>query len=190
MISDLSEQDIPRVVKIHRQELPGFLTELGVEFLKCYYRNSMKVGEVFTVVYKRDGVVRAFATGAYSTRDLNRKILLQDPFRFTIIMVEYLITHLGSFAKIFSTFSYPGFKEDIPELLTIAVSRQYQKKGIGEKLFRVLEERFRQKSQKEFLISAYDRLPANGFYRKIGCRFERSFDFLGEKMNYYRMKLK
>jgi len=190
MIKKLTSQDINQVAKLHRRQLPGFLSELGEEFLGKFYKVSLGIPEIFTLVEKRNGQMIAFACCAESAKDLYGKIIFRDILSFGMIFLRYFITHIKDSVKLVKTLSYPGFRDDIPELLTIAVKKEHQGKGIGRKLFTAAVEEFRKRGVEKFQISVYDRLPANKFYQKIGCKFERSFDFLGEKMNYYSYKIK
>jgi ribosomal protein S18 acetylase RimI-like enzyme len=185
MLSPLTKKDIPQVVRIHITQLPGFLSQLGEGFLQKYYIYSMNIPEVFTILEKKNGEILGLATGATSTEKLHIKIISHDYFGFGIEILKYFITHPKGILKIVKTISYPGLTENIPELLTIAVKSDHQKKGIGIRLFMEIAQNMKKKGSKKFLISVYDRLPANGFYKKIGCRFFKSFIFLGEKMNYY-----
>jgi ribosomal protein S18 acetylase RimI-like enzyme len=190
MIVNLQKSDISEVVRIHMEELPGFLTKLGKGFLNKYYIYSLNIPEIFTIVEKQNGEIAGFATGSTSISNLNRKIIFKDFFGFGYEVLKYVFTHISETGKIVQAFTYPGFNKDVPELLTIAIGKKYQRKGIGRKLFRVIAETFNKREKTKFLVSVYDRLPANGFYLKMGCRKHKSFDFLGEKMNYYEYTIK
>ncbi len=185
MIKNLSVSDVQHVAKIHRRELSGFLSELGERFLQHFYKESLHIPEMFTLVEIENDQILGIVSGITSVKGLYKKIIFRDIIGFGIVFLSYFITHPIQIVKMVQTLSYPGFEEDIPELLIIAVSREYQKKGIGKKLFHAVVEEFKNRKIKRFKISVYDRLPANGFYKKIGCKFDSSFDFLGEKMNYY-----
>lgn len=185
MIIKLTQSDVNEAAIIHKKELPGFLSELGSNFLKKFYIASISVPEVFTFIYKDKGIIKGLVTGTESSYGLNKKIIYQDIIGFGYEFISYFATHPKALVKMVNTTKYPGFQERFPELLSIAVSRNYQREGIGKMLFAALAREFKKRGIKQFKISAYDRLPSNGFYKKIGCRLDNSFDFLGEKMNYY-----
>ena len=185
MIAKIKIDDIPQVVKIHRQELPGFLSELGEDFLKKFYDASLDIPEIFTLVEKENEQVLGFVTGATRVKGLYKEIIFRDVFSFIWLILNNLITHPKNIVKMAKILAYPGFAEDIPEILTIVVSKSHQGKGIGKKLWTEAVKEFQKRGFKKFRVSIYDRLPANEFYKKMGCRFEKSFQFLGEKMNYY-----
>lgn len=185
MIKQLELLDINQVVFIHHQELSGFLSKIGQGFLKKFYEVSLNSSDMFTFVYKENGKILGFAGGVMTSRGLNHRIIVKDPLGFGMVLLKHLILHPTHILKLFQTLSYPGFDKDMPELLSIAVSQKHQGKGIGKKLFLEVAGEFNKRKKKEFLVSVYDRLPANKFYIKMGCRQHKSFEFLGERMNYY-----
>lgn len=190
MIKNLTLIDIPQVARIHKQELSGFLPELGVEFLENFYKVSLDIPEMFTLVEKKNEQILGFVSGIESAKGLYKKVILKNPIGFGILFLRYFITHPEKIVNMLKILTYPGFSDDSPELLTIAVKKDYQKRGIGKNLFQKTVEEFRKRKIKKFKISVYDKLPANGFYKKISCKFLSSFNFLGEKMNYYSYEKK
>lgn len=185
MIEDLTLNDILQVANIHKQELSGFLPELGEEFLKKFYQVNLDIPEMFTLVEKENEQILGFVSGIESAKGLYKKVILRNPVGFGILLLRYFITHPKEIVKMLKILTYPGFKDNSPELLTIAVIGRLQRKGIGTKLFNACRLEFQKRGIKKFKISVYDRLSANEFYKKIGCKFDQSFEFLGEKMNYY-----
>lgn len=185
MIKNLEIADISQVAKIHERELSGFLSRLGSPFLEKFYRASLDIPEMFTLVKKQNEQILGFVSGIVSTKGLYKKVIFRNPIFFGILFLRHFITHPQEIIQVLKILTYPGFSEDNPELLTIAVVSEAQRKGIGTKLFHACVREFRKRGIRKFKISVYERLPANVFYQKIGCRFENSFNFLGEKMNYY-----
>lgn len=189
MIKKLANKDIPQVVKIHKTELHGFLSELGEGFLGKFYEVSLTIPEIFTLVEKKNEQVLGFATGTTGTKGLYKKVVSRDVISFIWLTLNNFITHPKNIVKTVKVLAYPGFSDDIPELLTIAVDKHYQGQGIGTKLFKETVKEFQKRGAGKFRASTYDKLPANNFYKKTGCKLEKSFTFLGEKMNYYRYNL-
>ena len=185
MLKPLCQNNIDQVAKIHQKELSGFLSQLGVRFLEKFYRVSLDISEMFTYIDENQGKVMGFVSGIENPRGLNKKVIMKEPFGFIYHILRYFITHPTEGVKIVKTLTYPGFTSNSPELLSIAVSKAYQKKGIGKKLFEKVIQEFRERGYDKFKISVYDRLEANGFYQKMGCKKITSFLFLGEEMNYY-----
>lgn len=190
MIKQLSLSDVYQVACLHKQELSGFLPELGEAFLEKFYKVSLSLPEIFTLVEIENEQILGFVTGCTRTKGLYKKIIFKDIIGFATVFLNYFITHPGNLVKMVKILTYPGFTDDSPELLTIAIIGHRQRKGIGTKLFNGCVKEFRKRGIKKFRISVYDRLTANDFYKKIGCRFEKSFEFLEEKMNYYGYEVK
>lgn len=188
MIEKLEQRDIDQLVRLYRRELPGFLSDLGDDFLKRFYQASLSIPKMYTIVEKQNEQIIGFATFVTSVKELYFRTISQDILGFAWIFLRYFITHIDKTIKVLQAFTYPGFREDIPELLTIVVDKNHQGKGIGRKLFSRVSEELAKKGVKEFKISTYACMRANGFYKKIGCKFDRSFNFLSEKMNYYIYK--
>ena len=189
MIRQISAKDIRQVVELHKNELSGFLSELGIPFLKKFYKVSFDIPEMFTYVEENNGHILGFTSGISRTKGLYKKIIFKNIFYLIVPLLSYFIVHPLKVIKMLKILSYPAFSEDIPELLTLVVKKEEQNRGIGRKLFQAVSEEFEKRRIKEFYVSAYERLLANGFYRKIGCRLDRSFNFLGEKMNYYKCRI-
>lgn len=189
MVSKLTEEDIKSVAHLHRQELKGFLPELGSDFLELLYRTSLEMPEMFTFTAKEDDKTTGFVSSIISTKGLYKKILYRHPIHVVMILLNHFITHPLNIIKFAKILTYPGFFENNAELLSIAVSDGHRLKGIGKRLFYSAVAEFKKRGINKFKISVYDRLAANGFYRKIGCRQISSFNFLGERMNYYEYKI-
>lgn len=185
MIRPLERKDIITVSKIHTQELPGFLSEMGATFLENFYLASLGVSTMFTLVYLYDNRVVGLATGITHSKGLFKVILEKRFIQFIYIILIHIITHPSSLRKIFTVITYPGISTDHAELLTIAVDRRFRDRGVGKRLTVEIVREFKKMRIKRFLVSVYDRLPSNEFYKKMGFQYKRSFDFLGEKMNYY-----
>jgi ribosomal protein S18 acetylase RimI-like enzyme len=189
-IEYLKPDDIGQVVEIYHRELPGFLSRLGPDFLNEFYKVSLGVPEMLTFVYKEKGEVLGFASGVNGLKGINRRIIMKHPIKFGYLLLKHIITHPADSPKMMKTLGYPGFSGEMPELLTIAVSKKHRGKGIGRKLLKAVSEEFKKRGKKQFLVSVYDRLPANIFYLKTGGKLHKSFDFLGGKMNYYLYELR
>lgn len=185
MIKELNREYIKQVAQIHRDELSGFLPEMGTDFLSKFYKSSLSIPEIFTFVEVDNDKVLGFVTGVTNAEGLYKKIVLSDPVAYALIFLKHVIIHPASVVRLVRILFYPGFNIPGPELLTIAVSKSVRKIGIGTKLFDKTKAEFKKRGISKFKISVYERLPANKFYRKLGCKYVESFMFLGEKMNYY-----
>jgi ribosomal protein S18 acetylase RimI-like enzyme len=188
-IRSATADDVPAIVRIYMQELPGFLRELGEDFLVTFYTVTLTMPQMFTYVALSEESVVGFVSNATDVKGLNAAIIKTRPIHFFGHILLFILKHPIRVKKIFDSFLYPGFSHRSSELLTIAIDSDFHGKGIGKQLFDASVKEFQKRGVKEFLISAYDRLPANGFYKKLGCTSVKSFEFLGEQMNYYKFLL-
>ena len=79
MVTFLSSSDILSVSSLHKKELPGFLSKLGEYFLTEFYKTSLGIPSVFTLVYKKDGEIAGFATGVETSRGLLGTFFRENP---------------------------------------------------------------------------------------------------------------
>lgn len=186
MIKTLVKEDIPQVIFIHRQELKGLFSELGSSFLQEFYKSSLQVKEILTLVEKNNKEVVGFITMVSETRGLYFKILRANFLGVLLSLLGILFTHPFLLITLVKSISYTGFSVGGGEILTLCVEKSYQGKSIGRGLFLSAIQHFRKKDLPSFRISTYDKdSGANKFYIKMGCRLEKQFDFRGERMNYY-----
>lgn len=185
MIKPLENNYISDVARIHKQELSGFLPELGIDFLSEFYKTGLSIDEIFIFIDEDFGTVKGFVCNITEAEGLYKAIIFRSPIKFFLLFLKYFITHPQKIIKFLKIFAYPGFAEGGAELLSIAVDRKFQRKGIGRKLFRKSRQEFIKRGITKFRIGVYDRLSANEFYHKMDCRRVKSFDFMSEKMNYY-----
>ncbi|OGG21945.1 hypothetical protein A3D03_03025 [Candidatus Gottesmanbacteria bacterium RIFCSPHIGHO2_02_FULL_40_13] len=185
MIRELKAGDIDQVVNIHLGQLSGFLSQLGKNFLTKYYQTSLSTLEMFTKVEVNNEQILGFATGTVRLKGLIFKIISQDIIGFIFLFMNIFFTHPFLLLGTVKSLAYPGFSQDVPELLTIAVQKKYQKRGIGKKLFQAIKKEFHQRGIGRFQVSMYKRLPAAKFYEKMGCRLFKTFTFQSEPMSYY-----
>lgn len=189
MIKKLDSNDISLAVHLHRQELHGFLSELGNDFLKKFYEVSLGIPEMFTFIDTEENKVTGLVSGVESSEGLMKKIILKDVAGFFPPVMQYAVFHPLSATKMIQSMSYPGFSGTDAELLSIAVDGKSQGKGIGKKLFQKTVDEFKKRKIRNFKVSIYDGMKANTFYTKMGCTFDYQFAFLGKKMNYYKFNI-
>jgi len=181
----LKRLDIPSVAAIHSQELEGFLSTLGTNFLQRFYLRSLDIPEMFTVVAIEKDIVVGFATGVTRADGLLKKIIGRDIFWFFFFFLRYFCMHPQHIVIAMKTLLYPGLQSESAELLSLAVNKEHRGRGMGSALFMEIAKICQKQKCHSFAISAYVRLPANAFYQKLGCTLNKTFLFLGEEMNYY-----
>ena len=190
MIIKLNPKNIPQVALIHNQELHGLLSEMGEAFLIRFYKVSLSIPEMFTLVALQNNQILGFASSTLTAKGLYKKIIIKDILAFNLLFLRNFVTHPQLIPKFIKIYTYPGFSDNFPELLSIAVVEKYQNRGIGRKLFDAVSQEFQKRGYKSFKVSVYEGMPANDFYLKMGCKLDRSFNFIDETMNCYLYNIK
>src|SRR3989344_1796361 len=111
MVKKLNYDYVGQVAKLHKNELSGFLPELGEKFLEMFYRTSLDLAEMFTYIDEEKGQVEGFVSNITNTNGLYKKIFFRRPLRFILILLKYFITHPKKLGKFIKILTYPGFKE-------------------------------------------------------------------------------
>lgn len=189
MRKNYTETEIKQIATLHLRELSGFLPQLGQEFLEKFYRVALTCAQMFLFVEKEKDQIVGFVSGITTPKGLYKKIIFKDIIGFSFIFLKYFLIHPGQSIKFIKILLYPGFSENTPELLSIAISKDYQMRGIGRKLFYQTAKEFQRRGYSHFKISVYEKLAANGFYKKMNCNKIQSFEFLGQQMNYYLYRI-
>ena len=91
MIRKLQITDITQVVKLHKNELSGFLSELGIPFLKKFYKVSLDIPEMFTYVEENNGHNLGFTSGISRTKGLYKKIIFKNIFYLIVPLLVILL---------------------------------------------------------------------------------------------------
>lgn len=87
-----TKKDINSVVEIHMARFSSFfLTSLGKNFLKTFYKAFLKNPGVLLVLID-EGEVKGFAAGSRDNRGFFKKLLLNNILEFAFSVVKILIT--------------------------------------------------------------------------------------------------
>ncbi len=191
MIVPFKYEDIDEVVNIRYKELSsGLLSKLGKKFLYEYSKSLLKTPGIFVFVAKNNDRIVGFVSLTDEIERLHLRVIRNNFWGIFKALIEHLFLHPTSIGKIWETLSYSGFSNGGAELLSMAVDSSHQRKGWGKKIFQKVKREFRKKGIKYFRVSTYEKdIGANFFYKKMGCNLEKSFNFRGEKMNYYIYKV-
>lgn len=190
MIRPLKTQDIPSVVTIYRTELPGLLSVLDKGVLEQFYVFSLSTSQLFTLVHEDKRVIHGFVTGCTDTYGLMKTFVLKRHFNLLLPIIKTCMTHPKTVAKLINTLFYPGFTTSGAEILSLAITKRTQQKGIGKTLLHAALTAFAKRRIRSVRVSVYTRLPAQQFYTRTGAMKENTFDFNGEKMQYYRYTIR
>lgn len=171
MIYLAEKKDVSEIVQIHKQEIKeGFLSSLPAVFLEKIYLTIVESDISFCIVAKEKNEVIGFISGTVNINKLYH-YFIKRYFFYSIFM---LLPKIFNIKKIFETLFYPKKEKDLPktELLTIAVKKEFQGKGLGAKMFENFVFEMKNRGIKEFKVMVGEDLkPAIRFYEKNGFSF-------------------
>lgn len=193
MLRQAKKSDIRSLTRIHLLELHSdFLPSLGEKFLNLLYLSLLQSKMTFIYVYEINKNVQGFIVGSENFDYDFKKIILKKFIKFIIVLFPQIIKNFTVARNIFDTLLYTK-KENSPlkaELIIIAVSRQYHRKGIGRKLILHLEENFTNSSINRYKVSVNkNNFNANLFYKSVGFIKQNEFLLYGKKINLYTKKI-
>lgn len=176
-----SHYEIVQAVQIQLDEIQqGFLSSLGGKALELIFEHMARSpwGIMVLAVDELTGKVIGYVLGTIDTGRLYREFLLKRFPKAVWFFLPKVLT-LDRLVKIFETISYPRKNHDeaLPELLDIAVSKEYHGAGVATGLFRSFETVCRGRGVRAFKIPTGESLVrAHRFYEKMGavraCMFE------------------
>jgi ribosomal protein S18 acetylase RimI-like enzyme len=189
----------PAIADLHCQGISaGFLSRLGPGFLAALYKSIGRspYSRIFVAVNQDNQKVAGFAACSLDTSAMYRHILLRRGvlFFFLLLPRAFLPENLKF---IFETLFYnQKEKKKAPagsgkagpraELLSIAVSDDSRKKGVGRDLIAAMESYLKENGVTSYttVTSSLDR-DSNAFYKKCGFTFRREVRHHGNVLNEY-----
>ncbi len=187
MLRKARKSDVKTLAQIHSNELSTeFLPSLGIEFLIKLYRDFVVSDGVDIIVFENRDRVCGFIIGAKDFSRVFKKIIINNFFSYLYLITRKLITKPRMIKKVFETFLYTNKEETgfTSELIVIAVSNDFHRKGIGRKLIIELEKKFKKKQIKEYKVSVNKKNKrANTFYKSLGFVKIREFSLYNKRIN-------
>ena len=199
IISLAEEKDILSIAKIHKDEISkGFLSSLDISFLKRFYRALIKSKSSFCVVAKENSEVVGFIAGVSNMNTFYAYFLLHYFFQSFFILLPKIFS---SMKKILESLLYPvrnspphrpfgrvsaggvsngvdpKKEQSLPkaELLTIAVTKEFQGKGVGSLMLPVFIAEIKKRNINIFKVVVGEKLrPAIKFYEKNNFMFVKN----------------
>jgi len=179
MISKAQNKDCSQLAALHYQNInKGFLPKLGISFLKSLYR--FFVTRELVLVSKDEDKVLGFVSCAITSKGIMKRFMFYSPQAIFKLLFA-LMRKPGLIKPLLESLRASGLPEqesgeEIPEteLLSISVSQQAQKGGIGTQLLIALEQELKQRIIRKYKVIAGKKLTgANKFYLKNGFVFAK-----------------
>lgn len=168
------EEYFNQIAKIHQDEIvEGFLSTLGVKFLSKLYCKLCDSPYAFLYVAKINNRICGFICGSTDTAKVYKNFII----RYGIFILPIIIPKILSFKKIgrmLETLIYPQKKENVGlpknEILNFCISRDFQRKGIGKKLFTILVNEFKSLNFNRIkIVTGANQIKAQKFYESVGA---------------------
>lgn len=170
------KEDALRIAQIHKNEIHlGFLSTLHISFLKNLYEAIILSPYSFCVVARDNGAVIGFISGATSIGGLYR-YFFKKYFFSSLLPLLKKVGSLSFIKRSIENLLYPVKESDLPpaELLTMAVDRNFQGKGVASTIFADFLSEMRKRNILTFRALVGEELaPAISFYEKNGFIFKR-----------------
>jgi len=170
------------LAQIHKDEISaGFLSSLPSNFLEKFYISVIE--NDFSVIAKENGEIVGFIAGTADIGKLYSYFLKRYFFHSAVI----LLPKIFNLRKIMETLFYPKNKEIKAELLTIAVKKEFQGKGVARYMLEFFVSEMRKRGVNKFKVLVGEELkPAIRFYEKNGFKFlKRTEVHKGQKSMIY-----
>ena len=164
------KNDALEIAKIHEQEIKeGFLSSLKTEFLRKFYEAVIDSKYSFCIVAKEGNIVVGFVSGV---TDINifYKYFLKKYFFASVPILLPKILSFSIVKKTIETIFYPKRIKNLPqaELLTFAVKKEFQRQGLGSRLFKKLVDEMENRQIKIFKVLVGKEMDSLRFYEKNG----------------------
>lgn len=188
------DREVEQIAALHQRYLnKGFLSSLGMPFLKLMYQLMNNSHNAFYLIEEEDEKIVGFISGAISVRGFYKEFFKKNILREAVNLLPKLINPV-TLRKTLETLFYPLKKEnDLPdaELLSIVVEEHYQGKGVGRKLFMKLVNEFKKLGVFRFkVVVGSNLIDACRFYEKMGgVFFSETEVHKGEKSRIYKWDL-
>lgn len=182
MIYFAQKKDAFKMAKIHKQEINmGFLSSLPLPFLEKIYLSVIE--NDFCVVAKENNDIVGFIAGTSDIKKLY-SFFFKKYFFYSLFI---FLPKLFDIKKIIEDIFYIKKEEIKPELLTIAVKKDFQGRGIAREMLALFLSEMRKRGVRVFRVVVGEELKsAINFYEKNGFKFLKETEVhKGQKSRIY-----
>lgn len=195
-IRRMQSPDLDAVIHVHMDAFQGFfLTFLGTSFLREFYTGVCEDQSGIAIVYEHESV-SGFVVGTVQPSGFYRRLIQKRWWKFGIASLLPVMRKPSIIPRLLRAFTLPADMSatqiNTGTLMSLAVKRNCQGRGIGKQLVSAFLEdsRKRQIEVVNLTTDAIDNEATNEFYSKIGFTCARTFATPeGRLMNEYAIKL-
>jgi ribosomal protein S18 acetylase RimI-like enzyme len=193
MIVRLEREHVNDVARLHRHNLTGLLTNLGLSAIRAFYEGCSKTSSAIGFVYLENGEVRGFVLGSIRPDSLKTEALKANPAG-TIAGIILGIAHRpSSLVWLLKSFGGPdegSYSESVPELTYLAVSSESRGAGVGRQLVQAFTAAMRELGANAYELSVDDdNQQAISFYERLGFKLCGRYREFGISHRRYRLEI-
>jgi ribosomal protein S18 acetylase RimI-like enzyme len=166
-----------------------FLTELGLPFLKTYYKAATQAkGSIAICAVNEQGRIIGFATGCEHSNRYNRRLVIKNILPFSLQAIRIFFTRPKALYRLLKNFEKKTNSADdgnYAELLSIAVLPEAKGLGVGKELLERFEKEARDKRCNKLALTTdfYNNDQIVEFYTKNGfCIFYDFYTYPNRRM--------
>jgi SAM-dependent methyltransferase/ribosomal protein S18 acetylase RimI-like enzyme len=192
MIRRMEEKDAQAISKIHSEALKiGFLSTFGEDFLKALYEGIVQSEYGFGYVYFEDSEIVGFVSGTLDSSKLMKDIYRKKLLPLSRIIIHSTLRKPRILNNIIQSIRYPKLADHVSaELLSIAVTQEHRKKGVGKELVGALITHFDELGISKFSVSVDQRLAgADEFYKELGFKYTGKIEIYNRNQDIFSYNL-
>jgi ribosomal protein S18 acetylase RimI-like enzyme len=179
----ISQAEYSEIAKIHQVAFKDFfLTSLGIDFLKVYYRSCLSAAETIAIgIYSDENILCGFATGTIHSKGFHKKVFYSNWKSFILSILLSVIKNPTSLFRLIKNLNKNYYETDdgeYSELLSIGVLPELKGKGIGAELLKSFEEEAKFRGAKQIALTTdyHSNDAVVTFYKK--CGYDIFYDFI------------
>lgn len=185
---NLPQKDIDKIADLHFKVLEeSFINNFGIKFLKIAYKSILRNKNNIVLTVRDKKKIVGILVAAKNSKLFDFSVIKEEFFPLIGEVIKACFQRPELLVKLSHWFfSIYLFEKKIPELRFIALSPEYQNKGLGSKLISKLNKIFEEQGITQYQVATKkDNKKSNRFYKKLGFVFFKSKSFFGDKFNYY-----
>ncbi len=189
IIRPICRENCEQVARLHKTNIQvGFLSILGVSFIKLIYQSMVDSDTAFCIVAEDNKNIVGFISGAVNLSPFFKKFIKRNFLKANILLFPKLMKP-ENIRKIFNILFYPNKTSGLPdaEFLSLVVDERYRVKGLARILINELIKNFKERGINRFKqlvtskLTLYDK-----FYEIMGAQFHSEITvYKGEKWRVY-----
>lgn len=160
IIRSATQIDAATLANAHIKVFPNFfLSTLGLDFLKVYYRALINYPETLCYVAEEKNVIVGYVVGRMRTKGYLKRVVKSNMFTFMLQGIKLLFTKPGALLRLVMNLEKKSDEkivvdnQDYAEIGLIGVNPEMKGKGIGRALLNTLEECLRSKSVEKLSLT-------------------------------------